>query len=333
MSRDPFESFNDASPEVRALIDAGIADEVDDYDVEGGLAAHFAAIGVVPGAAVVHGLGAAPRGVSTLSASAKGLAVLGGAAASTAVLVALWFGFARPRDAPQESSESRGTAPKGRGGRDAPQESSDAHAVAPSGNGETATNSIAAPEPASHPSEHRGRRSAKPDADDAPTLPLANSASFAATPTAATPMANPEKSALIAATAAPETNAEDRATAKNDTESATASAESAEERRDRAEKAQVKADERLELDMKALMQAKRALAEDPAKALSLARQGEREFPKSMFGEERRALLLLAMIRVGQVDSARRLAAPYLAEHPDSPFARRVRHALDAAATH
>ena len=139
MSRDDFESFRDASPEVRALIDAGIADEVDDYDVEGGLAAHFAAIGVVPGAAMDHGLGAAPRGVSTLSASAKGLAVLGGAAASTAVLVALWFGFVRPHEVRRTTSAVAAVSvAHSTGGHGAP-------ALGPSTNAGSATNRVAAP--------------------------------------------------------------------------------------------------------------------------------------------------------------------------------------------
>jgi hypothetical protein len=98
------------------------------------------------------------------------------------------------------------------------------------------------------------------------------------------------------------------------------------------EDAQRAADDRLQREMDELIRAKRALASDPRLALELARHGEREFHGSLLSEERQHVLLLSLIALGRTEEAARLAAPYLAKHPNSPFARRVRAALDARAT-
>jgi len=103
----------------------------------------------------------------------------------------------------------------------------------------------------------------------------------------------------------------------------------AEARREAAEEARERAKDRLRLDMEQLMEAKRALGRDPKRALELTRRGEQEFPDSVLGQERRHVLILALIGVGRRDEARRVAAPYLEQHPDSPFAVRVRKALQA----
>jgi hypothetical protein len=79
-----------------------------------------------------------------------------------------------------------------------------------------------------------------------------------------------------------------------------------------------------------LASANRLLDSDPARALELAVRGEREFPGSMFTEERRHVWILALIKLDRVDEARRLAEPYFREYPNSPFAQRVRHALAKA---
>jgi hypothetical protein len=100
-----------------------------------------------------------------------------------------------------------------------------------------------------------------------------------------------------------------------------------EEQRMEAEERRERATERLERDMRELMEAKRALAGAPRQALELARRGEREFPGSVLGEERRHVLILALIGAGKHEEARRLATPYLERYPDSPFAVRVRAAL------
>jgi hypothetical protein len=86
-------------------------------------------------------------------------------------------------------------------------------------------------------------------------------------------------------------------------------------------------DSRLEREMGMLAVAQRVLHSDPARALSLARQGEAEFGGSMFTQERQQLLLLSLVKLGRMDEARRLAKPYLARYPNGPFSDRVRRAL------
>jgi hypothetical protein len=105
-----------------------------------------------------------------------------------------------------------------------------------------------------------------------------------------------------------------------------------EARKARAEADRKAENERLSREMDGVVQAKRALASDPALALSLAQKGQQEFPHGVLAEEREHILILALIGLGRIDEAKRRAAPYLEHHPESPFARRVQHALDATAT-
>jgi hypothetical protein len=86
-------------------------------------------------------------------------------------------------------------------------------------------------------------------------------------------------------------------------------------------------DGKLEREMAMLSMAQRVLDTDPKRALSLARQGEAEFAGSMFTQERQQLLLLALVKLGELDEARRLAKPFLQRYPTGPFSERVRHAL------
>jgi hypothetical protein len=86
-------------------------------------------------------------------------------------------------------------------------------------------------------------------------------------------------------------------------------------------------DTRLEREMGMLAVAQRVLHTDPARALALSRQGEAEFAGSMFTQERKQLELLALVKLGRLDEAKRLARPYLARYPNGPFSDRVRRAL------
>jgi hypothetical protein len=86
-------------------------------------------------------------------------------------------------------------------------------------------------------------------------------------------------------------------------------------------------DARLEREMAMLSMSQRVLHTDPERALNLARQGESEFPGSMFTQERQQLLLLSLVKLGRMDEAKRLAKPYLARYPKGPFSDRVRRAL------
>ena len=86
-------------------------------------------------------------------------------------------------------------------------------------------------------------------------------------------------------------------------------------------------DARLEREMQMLAVTQRVLAEDPARALRLARQGEHEFPRTMFSAERKQLALLALVGLGRVDEARRLGRPFLAAYPNAPWSARLERAL------
>ena len=61
--------------------------------------------------------------------------------------------------------------------------------------------------------------------------------------------------------------------------------------------------------MQMLAVAQRVLGSDPERALRLAEQGEREFPRTMFSAERKQLALLAMVKLGRVEEARRIGQP------------------------
>lgn len=84
---------------------------------------------------------------------------------------------------------------------------------------------------------------------------------------------------------------------------------------------------RLEREMQMLAVTQRVLATDPGRALRLAEQGEREFAGSMFSAERRQLGLLALVKLGRLDEARREGRPFLARYPRAPWSERLRRAL------
>jgi hypothetical protein len=86
-------------------------------------------------------------------------------------------------------------------------------------------------------------------------------------------------------------------------------------------------DARLEREMGMLAVAQRVMHENPLRTLSLVRQSAREFGDTMFAPERGQLELLALVKLGKLDEAKRLARPYLARYPNGPFSDRVRRAL------
>jgi hypothetical protein len=86
-------------------------------------------------------------------------------------------------------------------------------------------------------------------------------------------------------------------------------------------------DSKLEREMQMLAVTQRVLAEDPDRALRLARQGEREFANSMFSAERRQLALLALVQLGRLEEARKLGKPFLLSYPNAPWSARLRQAL------
>jgi TolA-binding protein len=82
----------------------------------------------------------------------------------------------------------------------------------------------------------------------------------------------------------------------------------------------------------ALLDAARAAVADgaDARALALLRRYETRYPAGTFRPESTALRIEALARLGQRQEARKLGADFLASHPDSPVAGRVRRALAAA---
>ena len=87
------------------------------------------------------------------------------------------------------------------------------------------------------------------------------------------------------------------------------------------------ASDHLEREMRMLKVAQAVLLSNPERALRLTQQGEREFGGSLFAQERQHLLILSLVQLGRMDSAKRHAADYLRRYPHGPFSDRVRKAL------
>lgn len=344
----------DESPEVRALLAAGGTDEID-YDFDRGLAAHLGAIGVVPGPS---GPGPSASASASAKASVSGLSskalllLIGAPIAAVSAGVALSFGALGGLGGPAGSVASVASVAvvaavaSGAASGPAVPEST----IAERERSETSTARTAASTDGERPTSSRGLGGARPHAvPRSAALGSEGTANLEKALLPISPEALPERTGAGLGLAG-ERSAERLSNPGSSTPAATepsvavptaasAAAERAEEaaletaaqrRKASAEEAARVADQRLEREMTALAEAKHALSSDPARALSLAREGERDFPHGVFGEERRHILILALIRLGRLDEARRLAAPYLEQHPDSPFARRVRTALDAA---
>jgi hypothetical protein len=70
------------------------------------------------------------------------------------------------------------------------------------------------------------------------------------------------------------------------------------------------------------------LDSDPARALGLARQADRDFPGGLFREERQAIVVLALFRLGRNHDAQQKAKAYLARYPRGAFADKIRDAIE-----
>lgn len=80
-------------------------------------------------------------------------------------------------------------------------------------------------------------------------------------------------------------------------------------------------------ELRGIAQARALLERDPGTALSLLQRLGREHPKGYFVEERLALTVIALARTGAADPARAQAIRFLRSYPKSPFADRVRAAV------
>ncbi len=86
-------------------------------------------------------------------------------------------------------------------------------------------------------------------------------------------------------------------------------------------------DESVAREVALLGRARAALTADPAEALLLTRQGQREFPRGVLGEEREAIAVLALVRLGQRAEGAARGQEFLTRYPNGPFTERVRLAL------
>jgi hypothetical protein len=318
--------------EVRSLLQAGIEDEPD-YDYASGLSAHLSAVAAVPPQPAPHLPAGASAGAQIAAGlSAKTLALIGASLASASIAGVLWLTSSA---APTTSVAARPStaAPLH---QDAPQPASQP-ADSPARAGSNTPASEAAPRTTStetaeprrrwvHSSAGRSSLDSKDhpliehlvlreEGDSAPSAPEARNGKgiSRAAESAADPSSSRGTSTVATLTPSPEEVAADAA------------------RRAQVDDARRRADDQLSREMEALAATKRALADDPAEAVRLARQGNRDFPSGMFREERDHILILALIGLGRFDEAKQLAVPYLRNHPKSPFALRVKNALDAAA--
>ncbi|MFI5306927.1 MAG: hypothetical protein ACHQ53_06235 [Polyangiales bacterium] len=72
-----------------------------------------------------------------------------------------------------------------------------------------------------------------------------------------------------------------------------------------------------------LRQSKRMLPSDPRRARELLRQHEQRYPNGVFVEEREALVVEALLGLGQVPEARARARSLRSRFPASPYLRRI----------
>jgi hypothetical protein len=72
---------------------------------------------------------------------------------------------------------------------------------------------------------------------------------------------------------------------------------------------------------------RRLAAADPAQALKLAEQGTQKFPRGFFAQEREAISITSLLRLGRSQEARLRGERFLARHPQGPAAEQIRRAL------
>ena len=77
--------------------------------------------------------------------------------------------------------------------------------------------------------------------------------------------------------------------------------------------------------------ARKSLSTDPSRTLALTEEIAREFPSGQLVEERRALEIRALAKLGRMDDAKERAAAFLADHAKGPHASAVRRAIGQSA--
>jgi hypothetical protein len=76
-------------------------------------------------------------------------------------------------------------------------------------------------------------------------------------------------------------------------------------------------------DITTLQRARRLLSDKPEDALLLTRQHATQYPRSEFSEEREALRIEALVRLGRQAEARRHFQSFAVDHPRSVYLRRM----------
>jgi hypothetical protein len=77
-----------------------------------------------------------------------------------------------------------------------------------------------------------------------------------------------------------------------------------------------------------LRSARSALASRPREAFAITQEHRQQYPNGMFAQERDALAIEALMRAGEMSTARSLAERFVREHPSSPHAHRFRETMD-----
>ncbi len=87
-------------------------------------------------------------------------------------------------------------------------------------------------------------------------------------------------------------------------------------------------------ELKAVDEARAAfVAHDPALALNRVESYRHRFPSGRFMDETEALEIQSLAALGRSDEARAKAARFLAQHPESPYAQRVRSVVGSRSEH
>jgi hypothetical protein len=76
-----------------------------------------------------------------------------------------------------------------------------------------------------------------------------------------------------------------------------------------------------------LRAARQAIGDRPARALALTSEHARIFPAGMLAQEREAIAVEALVKLGRASQAQTRARAFLAAHPDSPYKSRIDAAL------
>jgi hypothetical protein len=312
MNSDETPMWNDPAeaPQVRELLQAGRRADVD-YDVSSGLAQHLARVNA--GAPLPHW---AQTGASlgTVAAWVAGPIVV------ASVVAAVWLSHgSAPQSPAGPAAALNSLAPI------APVITPSTQALPPSA-AQAAHQPVMAPEPAVSVMHHKQARvAAKPAMRATSALAAKLDLEPKLAPSAAPRSSGPAAQASPAARVVP------NGTVKTEPEVQPREAqpqEAAVEAQPKPAEMRKQADEsRLEREMQMLSVAQRVLSSDPARALRLTQQGEHEFPSSMFSAEREQVGLLALVKLGRLDEARRIGQPFLAKYPNAPWSQRLRHAL------